>query len=131
MAHGTNGEDISDFDPTLSPHSYPNGIDGGAVSNEAEEDGYSTVTSSTFGFQSIKYQDGASSRVQTYTVETSTTFTSNEEFDPLLSPHAYPNGIDAGAVIEEGEKDGAQIEKLGILLIGEIYCMCALFIDFY
>ena len=94
----TNGEDdVSDFDPLLSPHAYPNGIDGGAVS---EDSGVESMGGS-FGFESIQYQETSvsvsSSRVQ-----------SMDDFDPTLSPHSYPNGIDAGATKEH---------KLGILLI--------------
>lgn len=91
----TDGED---FDPLLSPHSYPNGVDNGAVSDEslaAEES-----VGISFGFGSIAFQETSSLRCQT----------SNNDFDPTLSPHNYPDGVDAGAVLE---KQG----KLGILLI--------------
>jgi hypothetical protein len=94
----TNGED---FDPLLSPHSYPNGVDNGAVSDESQMEEENSGIS--FGFGSIEFQETSS-------VSRSGLRTSHDDFDPTLSPHSYPDGVDAGAVLE-------QQGKLGILLI--------------
>ncbi|KAL7511420.1 hypothetical protein ACHAXN_008372 [Cyclotella atomus] len=94
----TNGED---FDPLLSPHSYPNGVDNGAVSDESQMEEENSGIS--FGFGSIEFQETSS-------VSRSGLRTSHDDFDPTLSPHSYPDGVDAGAVLE-------QHGKLGILLI--------------
>ena len=96
--------DVADFDPLLSPHAYPDGIDSGAIPNESEEQ-----STGSFGFGSIKYEEvdaSASSRTTSY-----------DDFDPTLSPHDYPRGVDAGVAIEEDSRGDSKQEKLGILLI--------------
>eukprot|EP00804_Cyclotella_cryptica_P024461 CCRYP_019265-RA/>CCRYP_019265-RA protein AED:0.40 eAED:0.40 QI:0/-1/0/1/-1/1/1/0/290 len=109
-------DDASDFDPLLSPHAYPQGIDYGAVLSESREIAdLSSATGRSFGFQSSEDQEltGVSSRMQSsFTLKTSA-LTPDEDFDPTLSPHLYPNGIAAG-VVEEGD---GQNGKLGVLLI--------------
>ena len=89
---------ISDFDPLLSPHAYPNGIDGGVViQNESvneEEVVVDVINSSNKGQSPFC-----------------------EEFDPTLSPHDYPDGIDAGVILDNRNHAGFNQEKLGILLI--------------
>jgi hypothetical protein len=100
ILNGNNGEDVFDFDPLLSPHAYPNGIDNGVTEELLAVEESSLVSS--FGFESIEYQaiSVSSSRVP-----------EDDVFDPTLSPHSYPNGIDNGAM--EERRRG----KLGILLI--------------
>ena len=107
-------DDMSDFDPLLSPHAYPNGIDGGAVTHQlSNEDGGGGINSS-FENESVGHQEmfgdviNSSSRGQT---------PSYEEFDPTLSPHDYPDGVDAGVVVDKNSDGGLNQEKLGILLI--------------
>ena len=77
--------DDFDFDPLLSPHSYANGAD------EAPGDKTASVirsrgSTSTFGFDTGAY-DAAGTATDTGT-------TTDFDFDPLLSPHAYTNGPD-------------------------------------
>jgi len=95
-------DDELEFDPLLSPHAYANGVDAGPVSDEDAaaallQGGNSNVdgSSSTFGFPigaSYELLSDASEEV------TSGDSADEEEFDPLLSPHAYANGVDAGPV---------------------------------
>ena len=100
------GDDAADFDPLLSPHAYPDGIDSGAISNDESKEMEST---SSFGFGSIQYEE--------VNVSASSRITSDDDFDPTLSPHYYPDGVDAGVVIEEDSSGDRKQEKLGILLI--------------
>ena len=97
-------DDVSDFDPLLSPHAYPNGIDNGTVSKSDEKS--SSVTS--FGFGSFDYKESVTDR---------STVTCYEDFDPTLSPHNYPNGVDAGVVDGTSGTSKRRQGKLGILLI--------------
>ena len=81
--------DDFDFDPLLSPHSYANGAD------EAPGDKTASVirsrgSTSTFGFDTGAY-DAAGTATDTGT-------TTDFDFDPLLSPHAYTNGPDESPV---------------------------------
>eukprot|EP01082_Thalassiosira_pseudonana_P012429 g11437.t1 g11437 contig5:856889-858025(-) len=102
-----NGADY-DFDPLLSPHAYPNGIDCGAVSGEAYGGGglSSSVQSSSFGFFSFDDEE-----VAVTSSSVSYESTGAMDFDPLLSPHSYPNGVDAPPVMSITE--AAAVEKYG------------------
>lgn len=92
------------FDPFLqSPHSF--GSNGDNSSEDVSSIG-TISTGSTFGFNTgvIKNPESPSS---------------NDGFDPLLSPHAYANGVDAGPVADDAATVTPIIatRKLGILLI--------------
>ncbi|KAL3941266.1 MAG: hypothetical protein SGBAC_004356 [Bacillariaceae sp.] len=87
------------FDPLLSPHAYPNGIDAGP-STEFKNDSTPVVPSSSLPplfQQAVRPPEAArgSSQQQQQPQQQD-----NDVFDPLLSPHAYPNGIDAGPSTE-------------------------------
>lgn len=89
------GQETDDaFDPLLSPHSYPNGIDAGAVTPSKEPSNTESppVRPRSFGF--VTQREDASDHDEKIPTPT----TESVEFDPLLSPHAYPNGIDSGPV---------------------------------
>lgn len=95
-------QDLFDyFDPLLSPHAYPNGIDAGASSSESSSTTNTpseSTSSSPLGFVPSSAQSesvpGQSSSVEEGNRQGQDLF---DYFDPLLSPHAYPNGINAGA----------------------------------
>jgi hypothetical protein len=109
-------EGSSDFDPLLSPHAYPHGVDYGAVLNESGDIlDISSVTKS-FEFQSSARQQlgGTIHAVQSTFALKTRALTSDDDFDPTLSPHSYPNGIAAGVVEGENLQHG---RKLGVLLI--------------
>lgn len=129
-----------DFDPLLSPHSYAKGIDYGPIASndlssrnssgqDEDEDDCSPLK-----LRNVK-RDFEGASLEEYTVkkssfthqwstsmnsvEVSRSFKSRKQnkkkvsaelFDPLLSPHAYPLGTDAGAVPVEQE-------TIGILII--------------
>lgn len=86
------------FDPLLSPHAYPNGIDAGP-STDYKNDPPPVVPSSSlppFFQQVVKPPEAARGNSQQQQPQQQ----DNDLFDPLLSPHAYPNGIDAGPSTE-------------------------------
>ena len=109
------------FDPFLhSPHSYPDGIENGP--NDDNEDDVEGLivdaifeSSASFGFMSISEPSSSSA--------TKVTNTNGDDdlFDPLLSPHAYPDGIDAGPTSipqqQQQQQQMQQSKKLGIILI--------------
>ena len=104
------------FDPLLSPHAYPDGVSPKNQPNERPET-YTRGSSSTstggnsFGFDlglngnnDVDVDDAASPSSTSSSksnIDTSDTKSPNGEkeedlfdyFDPLLSPHAYPDGI--------------------------------------
>lgn len=111
------------FDPFLhSPHSYPNGIENGPKTDSSAvvADGVGAMivdeifeSSASFGFMSIISEPPSS---------VNKNGGSSELFDPLLSPHAYPDGIDAGPVVATPQQQQRRQlqqskKKLGILLI--------------
>jgi hypothetical protein len=110
------------FDPFLhSPHSYPDGIENGPKNDDNEDDVKGLIvdaifeSSASFGFMSISEPSSSSA--------TKITNTNGDDdlFDPLLSPHAYADGIDAGPTsIPQQQQQQQQMQlskKLGIILI--------------
>ena len=108
------------FDPFLhSPHSYPDGIENDpSYDNEDDVEGMIVdaifeSSASSFGFMSISEPSSSSA----------TQITNNnggdDMFDPLLSPHAYPDGVDAGPQQQQQQQQQQmqQSKKLGIILI--------------
>jgi len=71
------------FDPLLSPHSYPNGI---SPNNEPISD-----ESGKHGAEKADLKKSDNERLLPRETDQDTV-TPNECFDPLLSPHIYPNG---------------------------------------
>lgn len=71
------------FDPLLSPHSYPNGIspNNKPTSKQSDKNGE--------GHDSRKKLDDDDSVPRK---KDQSMFSTNDYFDPLLSPHMYPNG---------------------------------------
>lgn len=108
-------DSVPDFDPLLSPHAYPHGIDYGVVLSESREISEYSSTTRSLGIQSSEYHEltGVNSAVKSTFILKTSALTSDEDFDPTISPHLYPNGIAAGIV----EQRGGQREKLGVLLI--------------
>eukprot|EP00571_Detonula_confervacea_P015076 CAMPEP_0172309492 /NCGR_PEP_ID=MMETSP1058-20130122/9757_1 /TAXON_ID=83371 /ORGANISM="Detonula confervacea, Strain CCMP 353" /LENGTH=256 /DNA_ID=CAMNT_0013022121 /DNA_START=119 /DNA_END=889 /DNA_ORIENTATION=+ len=102
----SNNLDGDDFDPFLSsPHSF------GSTDDDNSDD-----DDSTFGFLSYAQTNvGAMSNPESPLDDTTTTGLDLDEFDPLLSPHAYANGVDAAPTVDSGPTIAT--EKLGILLI--------------
>ena len=98
-------DDDTMFDPLLSPHSYPNGVDAGAVPPGQGKDEIHIDT---------ERRDGEKRSFGFLTHRTEATLGDEEPigevgdavmFDPLLSPHAYPKGIDSGPVSQEATVD--------------------------
>jgi hypothetical protein len=119
-----NNEDF--FDPFLhSPHSYPDGIENGPSYDDNEDgvegmivDAIFESSASSFGFMSISEPSSSSA-----TQITDTNGDDDMLFDPLLSPHAYANGVDAGPTSipqqqqQQQQQQKQQSKKLGIILI--------------
>jgi hypothetical protein len=126
------------FDPFLhSPHDYPDGIDSGPPKEGSSSGGVfgaidpifeSSSGASLFGFSSMSSSlftiidnDGA----------VATAASNDSVFDPLLSPHAYPYGTDAGPIeadnnttppssqqnLLQQQQATANTKTIGILLI--------------
>lgn len=101
----SNDDDL--FDPLLSPHAYPNGVDAGPVLSETEQSTNDTnKKKKAFGF-----------RTNQTTTTTNTSNSNNNQqqttpavFDPTLSPHMYPNGT-------PNQVELATPPKIGILLM--------------
>ncbi len=124
-----------DFDPLLSPHAYPNGTgNGNKSSNDVEEKEWSPMKMSSVkkDFEGASLEDYKVER-STFTREWSASSTSEnlveeeeapsssekatEFFDPLLSPHAYPNGTKSGPVARKDDKTKDEKKQIGVLLI--------------
>lgn len=109
------------FDPFLhSPHSYPDGIENGP--SDDNEDGVEGMivdaifeSSASFGFMSISEPSSSSAN------QITNTNGDDDLFDPLLSPHAYPSGVDAGPTSipqqQQQQQQMKQSKKLGVILI--------------
>ena len=114
-----NNEDF--FDPFLhSPHSYPDGIENGPSYDDNEDDVEGMIvdaifesSASSYGFMSISEPSSSSA---TQIINTNG---DDDLFDPLLSPHAYANGVDAGptSIPQQQQQQMQQSKKLGIILI--------------
>jgi len=122
----TSSDDDDFFDPFLhSPHDYPDGVDNGP-----EDGGSGGVTTpnglgaideifesnaSSFGFASMSPSSEPSSPP---TQIINTNDNNGDLFDPLLSPHAYPTGTDAGPITATSPTQSPPTnKKLAILLI--------------
>ena len=112
------------FDPFLhSPHDYPDGVDNGPEDGStAAPNGLGAIdeifesNSSSFGFSSISSSPSAEPSVS----QINSPNDNGDLFDPLLSPHAYPDGISAGPVTTSSSQIPMEIQstkKLAILLI--------------
>ena len=114
------------FDPLLSPHAYPNGIspEHAPLSNEELEKKpqVSAASTNVFGFRleqdtvmvdDHKMTDSLQSAGRVVEPKIAA---SPDVFDPLLSPHAYPNGTPEKIL---GEDEGTTTTKgrIGILII--------------
>ncbi|KAK1744558.1 sirohydrochlorin ferrochelatase [Skeletonema marinoi] len=120
-------DDDDFFDPFLhSPHDYPDGVDNGP-----EDGGSGGVTTpnglgaideifesnaSSFGFASMSPSSEPSSSPPQII---NTNDNNGDLFDPLLSPHAYPTGTDAGPITAtlSPTQSPPTNKKLAILLI--------------
>jgi len=120
-------DDDDFFDPFLhSPHDYPDGVDNGP-----EDGGSGGVTTpnglgaideifesnaSSFGFASMSPSSEPSSPPPQII---NTNDNNGDLFDPLLSPHAYPTGTDAGPITAtlSPTQSPPTNKKLAILLI--------------
>jgi len=95
-----NEPDLFDyFDPLLSPHQYPKGID--AKKNSKNKD--SQYAKELISFSSMNENSKSNESTQ------SDSFL----FDPTLSPHIYPNGVDAGP-----QQRGQDFEDFTIAALG-------------
>jgi len=110
---GTNGndDDTSFFDPFLqSPLSF--GETTTTMTTSKEEEAVAANNGRNFGF--LTYAEN-------HVGSTAATTTSSLQFDPLLSPHVYTNGIDAGPSMQQPQQQQTQQRKqqkrLGIILI--------------
>ncbi len=142
----TNGEgkkepDLFDyFDPLLSPHAYPNGVSPNAkpLTKVPPPTMKKSNFRNPFGIDYMSHKKGVEedSSVSTETSKQEAGNDLLDYFDPLLSPHAYPNGISPIhkpsplEVVEEDEDDrynplkmdtdiisGSSKKKIGILLM--------------
>ena len=78
------------FDPRISPHKYPNGIDSSIKRKNSNQ----------------KLPEQAKPAYESKALPL--------EFDPTLSPHDYPMGVDAGPLIQDSSSAD---DIIGILLI--------------
>lgn len=108
------------FDPLISPHAYPDGISPSHIPKPLER----SRPSAAFGFRlennvvttaPIQFEARSSSRIPSQ---------KPEFFDPLLSPHSYPNGTPDVVIGDSEFQSGAgqdlrnrRRRRVGILLI--------------
>jgi hypothetical protein len=121
MSSGKDDDLFDYFDPLLSPHAYPDGIS--PDKKPCQPDDKSTMErkaySKKIGFTLQK------TATQPQTQSSSSSESSNsqdlfEYFDPLLSPHAYPQGISPKKTTPQVEKKkGVSLlkKRVGILLM--------------
>ena len=94
-------QDLFDyFDPLLSPHAYPNGVDAGPITSEESSSRNSSPPVSSPPtppppLKAVPPQVKGNREEQDLF----------DYFDPLLSPHAYPNGIEAGPISLEESRN--------------------------
>lgn len=134
--NNNNDDDDYFFDPFLrSPHDYPDGVDNGPedYSDSNNNNGVGAVdeifesSASFFGFSSILSTSSSyTPNINNYDNDAASSSSDDYSlFDPLLSPHAYPHGIDAGPVgvsttettSQQQQQLQANTKKIGILLI--------------
>ena len=117
-------QDLFDyFDPLKSPHEYPNGIGNrkGADSNDATDTGSNAkpYSMNVFGMDSAKPLEVVEDDSKAPSEETVVATESDDlfdYFDPLKSPHEYPNGVDnevrnPPAKADEGRYDPLDLRK--------------------
>ena len=101
------------FDPLLSPHQYPNGIspENKLVDLKEELDDVKSESDSDDSYQG---EESVATKNPTNQNEDQDLF---DYFDPLRSPHEYPNGItpNIAAIDESEESQGPR--KVGVLLM--------------
>jgi hypothetical protein len=104
-----NADDL--FDPLLSPHAYPNGVDAGPVT-EKESNNSSNAPNKRkpFGFRTNGEESEPENKSLHFNNKPSAL--QPNVFDPTLSPHRYPNGT-PDQVIDLS----APTHKIGILLM--------------
>lgn len=115
----TSNNDDDFFDPFLhSPHAYPDGVDNGP-----EEGGIITSPNGLGAIDEIFQKSDFFPSGTTFTssstepsVSPPPTDNSDDLFDPTLSPHAYPDGTNAGPLPEATQLPTTK-KKLAILLI--------------
>lgn len=124
-------QDAINFDPLLSPHAYPKGTEKNTNNLQDDEDWtpfkMNSVKDDFIGASEREYgvQKSQFTREWSLTINstpkasssfsnTGTSTNNPAPFDPLLSPHAYPNGVDAGSVdLSQKRKQ----QTIGIILI--------------
>ena len=115
--------DVGTFDPLLSPHSYPDGTDAGPVPALSEAAAMSSTPETSLNTAAIPNEISGNESAE----EEEPLCDVLEVFDPLLSPHSYPNGIpsisnnclDSKDASNNSERSNLhkRTKKLGILLI--------------
>lgn len=96
------------FDPTISPHAYRNGtpdtvgVEKLAIKLQQQQKDVEMVDYSPFRLTKVQNKKGER-------IDPSRITSVPDVFDPLLSPHAYPNGTPDKLVVDQ--------PKLGILLM--------------
>ena len=119
-----NNNDDDFFDPFLhSPHDYPDGVDNGPEEGSsitapngglgAIDEVFQRDDASSFGFSAISSEPSFSSSPPPNDNN------NDDLFDPLLSPHAYPDGTNAGPLTTTSQIQSPPTvtKKLAILLI--------------
>ena len=144
-SNNNNNDDM--FDPLLSPHAYPNGTNGergdtkkkkkidDIETNKDEDwspfqmstvkDDFKGATKDQYGVEKSvftrKWSETINSVHDTKTEESDDdNETKPEFFDPLISPHCYPKGTDAGPVTQPSTSiytSSSRKSKIGILLV--------------
>jgi hypothetical protein len=115
------------FDPLLSPHAYPNGIGKKPDVPVSTNKNKTPSKMNVFGIDYYSQRETKETETQTATAtendatEEKLDTTGNdlfEYFDPLLSPHAYPNGINPNTkpkaleVVEQTDDDDDRYDPL-------------------
>eukprot|EP00555_Chaetoceros_dichaeta_P009119 CAMPEP_0198256712 /NCGR_PEP_ID=MMETSP1447-20131203/6547_1 /TAXON_ID=420782 /ORGANISM="Chaetoceros dichaeta, Strain CCMP1751" /LENGTH=374 /DNA_ID=CAMNT_0043943409 /DNA_START=77 /DNA_END=1201 /DNA_ORIENTATION=- len=130
-----------EFDPLRSPHEYPDGIDSknkGRKKPALNDDDPLQMKNVRNDFSGASEQDyktekayftmdwsaSTNSEISTAVIPESPTakITNDDEFDPLLSPHAYPNGASSKPVLQKSSsspptKSISPPPRIGVLLI--------------
>jgi hypothetical protein len=120
------------FDPLLSPHAYPNGISQDHKPVELKKDKTFTRNEQPSLAKDLSYQSPVEKERSEDVGVAGNDMDLFEYFDPLLSPHAYPNGIsqenkpvELQGVKAEAPRDiaaagptgGESEKKVGVLLM--------------
>jgi len=130
------------FDPLLSPHAYPNGVDFGSKSSSPSpapsvddwtpfkmnsvKDDFRGASDDDYKVQKSTFTRNWSSSINSVEdndngYDTSESKRENEEsaelFDPLLSPHCYPKGTSSGPIQSLSNNNVKVQNRVGVLLI--------------